>query len=239
MPMNRREFLAASVAGAAVLQQGMTAFAAPAGNLQVAIDASKSAGPVNPMIFGGYMEPATTQVWAEMLTDRKFANPITSAVAATPTNSFFRRFLGEPFKPVGPEGTVEMDTVRPFVGKLSPRIKLDGSEPRGIQQSKLRLGGGKSYEGRVYLAGDSGAKVLVRLVWGTGVGDSQTITIPSLSREYRKFPLKFTPAADTDDARLEIPVRYRQASAKRSRCETCRCRYPGFPGAHRRCPLPE
>ena len=57
------------------------------------MDASKSAGPVNPMIFGGYMEPATTQVWAEMLTDRKFANPITSAVAAVPTNSFFRRFL--------------------------------------------------------------------------------------------------------------------------------------------------
>ncbi len=143
MPMNRREFLAASVGGAAVLQQGMTAFAAPAENLQVAIDASKSGGPVNPMIFGGYMEPATTQVWAEMLTDRKFANPITSAVAAAPANSVFRRFLGEPFKPVGPEGTVEMDTVRPFVGKHSPRVKLDGSEPRGIQQSKLRLGGGK------------------------------------------------------------------------------------------------
>ncbi len=139
-----------------------------------------------------------------MLTDRKFANPITSAVAAAPTNSFFRRFFGEPFKPVGPEGTVEMDTVRPFVGKHSPRIKLDGSEPHGIQQSKLRLGRGKSYEGRIYLAGDPGAKVVVRLVWGTGAGDSQTITIPALSREYRKFPLKFTSPADTEDARLEI-----------------------------------
>jgi len=204
MPMNRREFLAASVAGAAVLQQGMTAFAAPTGNLQVVIDASKSAGPVNPMIFGGYMEPATTQVWAEMLTDRKFANPITSAVAAAPTNSFFRRFFGEPFKPVGPEGTVEMDTVRPFAGKHSPRVKLDASEARGIQQSKLRLGSNKSYEGRVYLAGDPGAKIEVRLVWGTSASDSQTITIPSLSREYRKFPLNFISKADTDDARLEI-----------------------------------
>ena len=149
MPMNRREFLAASVAGAAVMQQGMTAFAATADNLQVTIDASRSGEPVTPLIFGGYMEPATTGVWAEMLTDRKFANPITSAVAAS-TNSFFRRFLGEPFKPVGPEGTVEMDTVQPFVGKHSPRVKLDGSEPRGIQQSKLRLGRGKSYEGRIY-----------------------------------------------------------------------------------------
>ncbi len=204
MSMNRRDFLAASVAGAAVLQQGMAAFAASTGDLQVAIDASKTGEPVNPMIFGGYMEPATTQVWAEMLTDRKFANPITSAVAAAPTNSFFRRFAGEPFKPVGPEGTVEMDTVNPFVGKHSPRIKLDGSEPRGIQQSKLRVAGGKSYEGRIYLAGNPGAQIIVRLVWGTGTSDSQTIAIPSLSSEYRKFPLKFTPTADTDDARLEI-----------------------------------
>ena len=204
MSMNRREFLAASVAGAAVLQQGMKAFAAPAGDVQVAIDATKSGEPVNPMIFGGYMEPATTQVWAEMLTDRKFANPITNAVATAPANSFFRRFAGEPFKPVGPDGTVEMDTVNPFVGKNSPRIRLNGSEPRGIQQSKLRLGAGKSYEGCIYLAGDPGTEVVVRLVWGAGAGDSQTIKISSLSHEYRKFPLKFTSAADTDDARLEI-----------------------------------
>src|ERR1035437_3535338 len=101
MPMNRREFLAASAASAAMLNQGMTAFAAVTRNIQVTIDASKSGGPVNPMILGGYMEPATTNVWAEMLTDRKFANPITDAVpAAMPTNSFSRRFLGEPFKPV-------------------------------------------------------------------------------------------------------------------------------------------
>ncbi len=167
MVMNRREFVAASAASAAVLQQGVTAFADPAGNIQAMIDATKAGAPVNPMIFGGYMEPATTSVWAEMLTDRKFANPITDAKPAAPTNSFFR-FFGEPFKPVGPEGTVEMDTARPFVGKHSPRIKVDGSEPRGIQQSRLRVAGGKALEGRVYLAGDPGAKVVVRLVWGTG-----------------------------------------------------------------------
>ena len=188
-----------------MLNRGMTAFAAVTGNIQVTIDASKSGGPVNPMVFGGYMEPATTNVWAEMLTDRKFAKPVVAATPASASaNSGFFRFWGEPFRPVGPEGTVEMDTVKPFVGEHSPRVKLDGSEPHGIQQSKLRLGGGKTYEGRIYLSGDPGAKVVVRLVWGTGAGDSQTIAIPALSREYRKFPLKFTPTADTQDARLEI-----------------------------------
>lgn len=203
MPFNRRDFLKASAAGAVILKQGIMALGAPAENVQVAIDAAKAGEPITPLIFGGYMEPATTRVWAEMLTDRKFANPITNA-APPPTNSFFLRFLGEPFKPVGPEGTVEMDTVRPFVGKHSPRIKLDGSEPRGIQQSKLRLGRGRSYVGRIYLSGDASAKVEVRLVWGSGAGDSQTIRIPSLSREYQKFELKFTSPADTEDARLEI-----------------------------------
>ncbi|KAA6457589.1 hypothetical protein DYQ86_22450 [Acidobacteria bacterium AB60] len=148
--MNRREFIAASVAGTAILRAPMKAFAASAGNIQATVDASKSGAPISPMIFGGYMEPATTQVWAEVLTDRKFANPITSAPTPAPTNPFFRRFFGEPFKPVGPEGTVEMDTERPFVGMHSPRVKIDSTEPHGIRQSRLRIGAHRPYEGRVF-----------------------------------------------------------------------------------------
>ena len=201
--MNRREFMAASVAGAVVLTEGMTVFGAPANNIEVTIDASKATEPITPLIFGGYMEPATTRVWAEMLTDRKFANPITNAPAA-PVNPFFRRFFGEPWRPLAAEETVGMDTERPFVGSQSPRVKLDGSAPRGVQQGGLRVRGGHSYEGRIYLKGDPGVKVNVRLVWGTGAGDSQTMPISSLSNEYRKFPLKFTPAVDAEDARLEI-----------------------------------
>lgn len=205
MPMNRREFMAASVAGAALMNQGVKAFAAPSGSIAVAIDASKAGAPVNPMIFGGYMEPATTGVWAEMLSDRKFCKPVVPAPASAPQQGFagFRR-RGEPFRPVGPSGTVEMDKVKPFVGEHSPRIKVSGFEPCGIAQSKLRLAGGKAYEGRVYLCGDPSAKVVVRLVWGSGPGDSQSITIPALSSEYKKFPFKFTPAANTEDGRLEI-----------------------------------
>jgi alpha-L-arabinofuranosidase len=205
MSINRRELLTASVASAAILRHGGKAFAAPAGNIQVAIDAATVGAPITPLIFGGYMEPATTRVWAEMLTDRKFANPITRAAApAPPINSPIRRFFGEPFQPVGPAGTVEMDTVRPFVGEHSPRVKLDGSEPHGIQQSGLRLARGKSYSGRVYLAGDPGAKVVVRLVWGPAASDAQTISIPPLSREYQKFPLEFKSLVDSQQGRLEI-----------------------------------
>jgi alpha-N-arabinofuranosidase len=202
MTMNRREFLAASAAGAALLNQGVRAFAAPAGNIQAEVDATAVGAPITPLIFGVYMEPATTRVWAELLSDRKFYHPISSS-APPPTQSFFLRFQ-HPWKPVGPDGTVVMDTARPFVGDHSPRIKLAGSEPRGIQQSGMPMGRGRDYTGHVYLAGDSGAKVEARLVWGTGSGDAQTIAIPPLSAEYRKFPLHFTAGADTEDARLEI-----------------------------------
>ena len=34
--------------------------------------------PVSRLVFGGFMEPATTGVWAEMLADRKFFAEITS-----------------------------------------------------------------------------------------------------------------------------------------------------------------
>jgi alpha-N-arabinofuranosidase len=205
MAMNRRELLTASMVGAAFWRQGRNAFAAAPANIQAVIDASKTGEPISPLIFGGYMEPATTRVWAEMLTDRKFANPIVSAPSAPEAPaSPMRRFLGEPFRPVGPQGTVEMDTERPFVGRHSPRVKLDSRVPHGIQQSRLRLARGKSYVGRVYLAGEPGAKVVVRLVWGPGPGDSQAITIPPLSREYQKFALNFTSPVNTQDGRLEI-----------------------------------
>ena len=42
MPMNRREFVAGAVAGAAVLQREMKGFAVPEGIIQVRIDASVS-----------------------------------------------------------------------------------------------------------------------------------------------------------------------------------------------------
>ncbi|MEO8591932.1 MAG: hypothetical protein ABI759_01295 [Candidatus Solibacter sp.] len=213
------------MAGAAILQEGREAFAAPPSNIQVAIDAAKIGEPINPMIFGGYMEPATTRVWSELLSDRKFSNPVTATAPAqggrggaggpgAPAapggpgapggGGMFRRGGGDPFRPVGPAGTVEMDTVRPFVGKHSPRIKLAGADPRGMQASALRLRHGKTYTGRVWLAGDSGAKVVIRLVWGEGPNDSQAITSPPLTSVYQKVALKFTAPVDTQTGRLEI-----------------------------------
>ena len=64
--MHRGQWFAASVscwffAGAAVAQP-----------VAATIDATRTAPPITKLVFGGFMEPATTGVWAEMLADRKF-----------------------------------------------------------------------------------------------------------------------------------------------------------------------
>ncbi len=200
--MNRREFLTASAAGAALMNPGIRTFAETTGEIEVSVDATKMGAPVAPLVFGAYMEPATTRVWAEMLSDRKFYHPIRNS-APPPTQSFFLRFQ-HPWTPVGTDEAIEMDRSQPFVGRHSPHIRLVGSEPRGIQQKGLSVGGGRDYEGHVYLAGGPGARVIVRLVWGAGPGDSQTISIPPLSTTYQRFPLLFQPTSDTEDGRLEI-----------------------------------
>src|ERR1700754_4901770 len=122
MTMNRREFVAASLASAAMLQQKMIALA-PSGDLRVAIDATSIGQPVNPLVFGGYMEPATTRVWAEMLTDRKFFRTINDT-APPPQGLNAGRVQLHYWKSVGPTTAVEMDKTEPFVGDHTPRITL-------------------------------------------------------------------------------------------------------------------
>ena len=63
---------------------------------------------------------------------------------------------------------------------------------------------GKNYVGRIYLVGDSTAKVVVRLVCGPGTNDAQVMAMPALSTDYQKHPLEFNAPADSEDARLEI-----------------------------------
>ena len=128
MTMNRRQFIAASAAGAAMLQQKMIALV-PTGDLRITVDATKAGEPVTPLLFGGYMEPATTRVWAEMLTDRKFARPINDT-SPPPQGFNAGRAQLHYWTPVGSAESIAMDTVNPFVGEHTPRITLAASETR-------------------------------------------------------------------------------------------------------------
>ena len=129
----------------------------------VAINATHTAQPISKLILGGYFEPATTGVWAEMLYDRKFLRDIDSQPPPSPAFPGARR---NPWRPVGGDDVVKMDTHRPWVGEHSPVVALAGTAPRGIRQSGLVLRAGTRYTGRVVLSGDPAAKVEVSVAWG-------------------------------------------------------------------------
>lgn len=172
------------------------------------IDASKTGAPISKYVYGQFLEHiggiVNTNIWAEMLDDRKFYYPITSHPPAEPTGPIWRRTALRHWIPIGAEEFVTMDTNKPYTGENTPLVKLDKKEPHGLQQSGLAVRKGKSYAGRIVLAGTLGATVKVSLVWGDAANDRQTVVISKLGPSYVKFPLHFQAEADSDNARLEV-----------------------------------
>ncbi len=177
-------------------------------SVHATIDASKTGPPISKYIYGQFLEHiggiVNNNIWAEMLDDRKFYYPITSHPPAEPAGPARRRTALRHWMPVGSDDFVIMDTVSPYVGDHTPLVKLSRTEPHGIEQAGLAVRKGKSYTGRVVLAGNPGTTVEVSLVWGNAASDRQTVVIHRIGSDYRKFPLKFLAQGDSDDARLEI-----------------------------------
>jgi alpha-L-arabinofuranosidase len=178
--------------------------------LVVDIDTQKAMPAVSEYEYGMFTEHIRDSMyralWAEMLDDRKFYFPITSAPDPTPQQlggGGPRGAVQRRWRPVGPDDTVTMDRQQPFVGDQSPRIAVDAATPHGIRQTGLQLLNGKKYTGRVILRGTAGVHVTVALVWGSGDADRQVINVP-VSGTYRTVPLNFSVPVDTADAALEI-----------------------------------
>ncbi|QOY90208.1 alpha-N-arabinofuranosidase [Paludibaculum fermentans] len=185
-------------------------FAALAGSaaaqpVTVRIDATRPGSPISRLVFGGFMEPATTQVWAEMLADRKFFYEVNSKPEpAAPAGGFGRRGPRRRWLPVGGDQFVVMDSKSPYVGEWSPLIQVEAGTPRGISQPGIALRAGRAYVGRVVLSGSPGIKVDVSLIWGPNPEDRQTVSLAKLTGGYAKYPLKFTAKADATQGRFEI-----------------------------------
>lgn len=178
--------------------------------ISVNIDTQKTMPAVSKYEYGMFTEHIRDTMyralWSEMLEDRKFYFPITSAPEVSPgrqPGNGPRAAAQSRWRPVGPDGAVTMDKQEPFVGEQSPRIALDGATPRGIRQAGLELVKGKKYTGRIVLRGTPGAHVKVALVWGLGDGDRQLVDIP-VSATYRTVPLSFISPTATSDAAFEI-----------------------------------
>jgi alpha-N-arabinofuranosidase len=179
----------------------------PTPAVEARIDAGRTGTPISPLVYGQFIEHIGSLInhglWAEMLDDRKFYLPVL-ATEPPPAPSRFGRTPPRRWTSVGPLASVEMDTNDPFVGEHSPLVKLDPTEARGIRQAGLAVVAGRSYTGRVVLAGRAGARVQVSLVWGSRAEGRESVEVGPLTDAYATFPLHFTAGADSTDARLEI-----------------------------------
>ncbi len=183
--------------------------------IKAAIDTTKTGAPISKYLYGQFLEHGgdivNTGVWAEMLVDRKFFYPVATSAPTPPPvmgnaagNPRFRRTPTRWWAPIGGDNVVTMDTKAPYTGDQSPLVKLDAKEAHGFSQSGIAVRKGKAYAGRIVLAGAPGAVIKVTLIWGKEPTDRQSIIVHTLGTAYRKFPLRYTAAADSDNATLEI-----------------------------------
>jgi len=180
--------------------------------IMVTVNTQKTMDPVSRYEYGMFIEHIRDTMyrglWSELLEDRKFYFPISSAAPEPPPQ---QQAGGAPrgpqprrWHPVGPDEAVTMDKEKPFVGDQSPRIALDPSTTHGIRQSGIALEKGKKYTGHIILRSTPGTHIKVVLVWGKAQNDRQVIPLNSVPQTYKTFPLTFTAREDSSDAALEI-----------------------------------
>ena len=179
----------------------------PAHEISITIDATKPGAPINPFIYGQFIEHLGRciygGIWAEMLEDRKFFYPVTDKYDPYRSlkDSKFPVVGASPWEVLGPAGSVTMIKESPFVGDHTPQVAA-GS---GIRQNDLGLAAGKDYTGYIWLKSpDAKANVDVTLAWGDSPSDRQTVSIKDVGTEFKQYPFKFTSGAATDHGRLEI-----------------------------------
>lgn len=178
--------------------------AAPQPKIEATVHLDQVGDPIHPFVHGMFTELLSNMfengIWAEMLSDRKFFYAVDNSETLTPTNSKRHQLR---WRPIGPESSVTMDKEEPYVGKQSPLVSLAAGK-NGIRQAGLWIENGRSYEGRVVLRSESGAKVSVSLVWGNGASDRQTVVFDDVTKNYAKYYFSFTAGADVQDAAIEI-----------------------------------
>ena len=178
---------------------------------EITIDASQTGAPINPHIYGQYIEHLdqgiSDGVWAEMLEDRKFYFPVSAAGVGGEQTPVQNAGPGaSPWKVIGPAGTVRMVEKDAFAGRQAPHITAPGGGiPTGIYQEGLGLLKGRIYTGYIYLAADGDvAPVTVSLSWGAGRANQSVQTIESVRAKYSETFFHFTAGADSGNGRLAI-----------------------------------
>jgi alpha-L-arabinofuranosidase len=178
--------------------------------LDLKLDAAKTNAPINPFIYGQFIEHLGRciygGIWAEMLEDRKFYFPITANYSPYRdlTNTAYPVVGASPWQIIGDARSVTMEKEDAFVGNHSPRVNSGA----GIRQRDLGLVAGKQYVGYLW-AKPLGrrAEIEVALVWGDGTSDRAAKKFTFRGNRYSQQKFSFTAQRGGETAgRLEIRV---------------------------------
>lgn len=178
--------------------------------IPVSIDASKTGVPINPFIYGQFIEHMGRciygGIWAEMLEDRKFYFPITANYSPYRDllNSDYPVVGASPWEIIGEAASVSMVKENAFVGDQSPRVNAGG----GIRQRDLGVKAGLRYDGYVWAKPLSGkAEIEVTLVWGQSDTDRASAKLSFSDDDFSKQTFALTPTKGIEKgAQLEIRV---------------------------------
>jgi alpha-N-arabinofuranosidase len=166
--------------------------------LALKLDATKTGAPINPFIYGQFIEHLGRciygGIWAEMLEDRKFYFPITADYSPYRdlVDSDYPVVGSSPWQIIGEANSVSMEKKGAFVGEHSPRLNSGA----GIRQRDLGLVAGKSYDGYLWAKPLSGRTVVdVTLAWGNSPEDRVSRKLTFEGGEYTKQSFSFTAAS--------------------------------------------
>jgi alpha-L-arabinofuranosidase len=181
-----------------------------ADTVTVKIDTAKTGAPINPFIYGQFIEHLGRciygGIWAEMLEDRKFYFPITAEYAPYRTlkDTAFPVVGASPWEIIGPAASVAMVKKDTFVGDQAPRLRAGA----GIRQRDLGVVANRNYMGYVWVKPNgSEAKIEVALVWGNGADARVSRQLTFTGSDFSKQTFSFDAKDSTEKgALLEIRV---------------------------------
>lgn len=188
----------------------------PVSETLVKVDLKQTGEPIQKYIYGQFIEHLGQciygGIWAEMLLDRKFYFPITEVYdpwAMTSENFWgdgslleYPYLAGSPWQIIGPAGSLNMDKREPYVGEQTPVITVN-NQKAGIKQNELSVIAGQKYIGRIILAGEESV-LPISVQLRSAEGQTETITINSLTSDFQTYPFELTPSFTSDSTSLEI-----------------------------------
>jgi alpha-N-arabinofuranosidase len=187
--------LALSLLGA-VAAGGPALAAAPAA---VVVELAKPGPALSPLLYGQFIEHfgrcIRDGVWAEKLRDRKFL--------LEPGKSW------DVVRPEGADFDAYPEAAGAWAGDhcLGLQVRDAKGSRCGVRQGGLGVVAGREYVGYAVLAQPGNpAPVEVRLSWGPGPQDGQSVTLSEVGPSSRKLPFRFRAGATTDNASLSLTL---------------------------------